>query len=118
VKHQWLDAAAKSAAQRTLATLGKHLTPDGFLGGVTQGNKSTEELQRGNYRVTYPMAMGLRAQLIAALTRHADHEPGDAASRAERRSVFTSVFTSFFVSTPAAARNPLVSPLVAEPQHP
>lgn len=63
----WLDAPAKSAATKTLAGLTPHLTPDGFLGGVTQANKGGEGLQRGEYRVIYQMGMGLMAQLIAAL---------------------------------------------------
>lgn len=63
----WLEAAARTAAAKTLAGLTPHLTPDGFLGGVSQANKGGEELQRGNYRVIYQMGMGLLAQLIAAL---------------------------------------------------
>jgi unsaturated rhamnogalacturonyl hydrolase len=63
----WLDATARAAAVRTLAALRAHLTPDGFLGGVAQANKGGEALQRGGYRVIYQMAMGLMAQLIAAL---------------------------------------------------
>lgn len=63
----WLEAAARTAAAKTLAGLTLHLTPDGFLGGVSQANKGGEELQRGNYRVIYQMGMGLLAQLIAAL---------------------------------------------------
>lgn len=63
----WLDATARSAAARTLTGLLPHLTPDGFLGGVSQANKGGEGLQRGKYRVIYQMGMGLMAQLIAAL---------------------------------------------------
>ncbi len=63
----WLDAKAKTAAVKTLAGLKPHLTPDGFLGGVSQANKGGEPLQRGTYRVIYQMGMGLMAQLIAAL---------------------------------------------------
>jgi unsaturated rhamnogalacturonyl hydrolase len=63
----WLDANARTAAAKTLAGLKPHLTPDGFLGGVSQANKGGEELQRGTYRVIYQMGMGLIAQLIAAL---------------------------------------------------
>lgn len=63
----WLDAPAKAAAVKTLAGLKPHLTPDGFLGGVTQANKGGEGLQRGDYRVIYQMGMGLMAQLIAAI---------------------------------------------------
>jgi unsaturated rhamnogalacturonyl hydrolase len=66
-KHGWLDANAKSAAAKTLADLQKHLTPDGFLGGVSQSNKGGEALQRSDYRSIYQMGMGLMAQLIAAL---------------------------------------------------
>ena len=63
----WLEANARTAAAKTLAGLKQHLTPDGFLGGVSQANKSNEDLQRGTYRVIYQMGMGLMAQLIAAL---------------------------------------------------
>lgn len=67
----WLDAPAKTAAAKTLAGLKPHLTPDGFLGGVSQANKSNEDLQRGTYRVIYQMGMGLMAQLVAALENKA-----------------------------------------------
>ena len=63
----WLAPSAKIAAAKTLAGLKPHLTPDGFLGGVSQANKVGEGLQRGTYRVIYQMSMGLMAQLIAAL---------------------------------------------------
>lgn len=62
-----LPLSARTAAARCLAGLDAHLTRDGFLGGVSQSNKGGEELQRGGYRVIYQMAMGLMAQLIAAL---------------------------------------------------
>lgn len=65
----WLDGAAKFAAAKTLTGLKRHLTADGMLGGVSQANKSTEDLQRGTYRVIYQMGMGLMAQLIAALEK-------------------------------------------------
>jgi rhamnogalacturonyl hydrolase YesR len=63
----WLPAEARQAAQRTLAGLKKHLTPDGLLGGAAQSNKGGESLQQGSYRVIYQMGMGLNAQLLAAL---------------------------------------------------
>ncbi|HID22692.1 MAG TPA: hypothetical protein EYP14_09870 [Planctomycetaceae bacterium] len=46
----------------------KHLTSDGLLGGASQSNKGGESLQRSDYRRVYQMAMGLQAQLIAALS--------------------------------------------------
>ncbi|MBC7927866.1 MAG: glycoside hydrolase family 88 protein, partial [Bryobacteraceae bacterium] len=67
VREGWLDAKARSAAAKTLAGLRAHLTPDGFLGGVTQANKAGEGLQRGDYRVIYQMGVGIMGQLIAAL---------------------------------------------------
>jgi hypothetical protein len=67
VKNGWLDEQARIAAQKTLAGLQTHLTPDGFLGGVSQSNKGGEGLQRSDYRSIYQMGMGLMAQLIAAL---------------------------------------------------
>lgn len=63
----WLEESYLTKAAATLRGLKAHLTPDGFLGGVAQANKGGEALQRGNYRVIYQMAMGLTAQLIAAL---------------------------------------------------
>lgn len=63
----WLDVSARTAAAKTLTGLQPHLTPDGFLGGVSQANKGGEGLQRGSYRVIYQIGMGLMAQLIAAL---------------------------------------------------
>lgn len=66
----WLLAEASMAARRTEAGLESFLTPDGFLGGMAQFNKGGEALQRSDYRVMAPMAMGLAAQLRAA-NRHA-----------------------------------------------
>lgn len=66
-KDGWLDAGARAAAARTLAGLQGHLTPDGFLGGVSQSNKGGLELQRSDYRAIYQMGMGLMAQLVAAV---------------------------------------------------
>lgn len=63
----WLDAGARSAAQRALAGLQPHLTPDGFLDGVSQSNKGGEGLQRSSYRSIFQMGMGLQAQLMAVL---------------------------------------------------
>lgn len=67
VREGWLPSDARRAAEKALAGLKTHLTSDGFLGGVAQSNKGGEGLQRGNYRVIFQMAMGLTAQLIAAL---------------------------------------------------
>lgn len=66
-KDGWLDAGARAAAAKTLVGLQAHLTPDGFLGGVSQSNKGGLELQRSDYRAIYQMGMGLMAQLVAAL---------------------------------------------------
>lgn len=59
--------AARTSARRCLAGLVGHLTADGLLGGVSASNKGGEDLQRGSYRIIYPMGMGLMAQLIGAL---------------------------------------------------
>lgn len=67
VREGWLDAQARRAAENARDGLKNYLTPDGFLGGVAQSNKGGEALQRGDYRVIFQMAMGLTAQLIAAL---------------------------------------------------
>jgi hypothetical protein len=66
-KHGWLDPTAKSSARKVLDALQRHLTPDGFLTGVSQSNKGGEAIQRSDYRVIYQMGMGLMAQLLAAL---------------------------------------------------
>lgn len=63
----WLPAEARTAARKTVSGLEVYLTPDGFLGGMAQFNKGGEALQRSDYRVIAPMAMGLTAQLRAAL---------------------------------------------------
>lgn len=67
----WIDPAAGRCAERTLAGLHKHLTPDGFLGGASQSNKGGLELQKSEYRVIYQMGMGLMGQLIAAVEENA-----------------------------------------------
>lgn len=69
IGHQsgWLDSNAHQSALRALHALQQQLTPDGFLRGVSQVNKAGEALQRGTYRVISQMAMGLTAQLAAAL---------------------------------------------------
>lgn len=72
----WLDQENRAAASRCLDGLLPHLTSDGFLGGVAQSNKGGEALQRSGYRVLYQMAMGLMAQLIAALRHVPFHESG------------------------------------------
>lgn len=64
----WLGDDARQAAQRTLEGLDAHLTPDGLLGGAAQSNKGGDELQKGSYRVLYQLGMGLKAQLMAALS--------------------------------------------------
>jgi len=66
-RHGWLPASAGASAAQTLDGLRTHLTPDGFLGGVSQFNKGGESLQRSDYRVIFQMGMGLMTQLIAAL---------------------------------------------------
>lgn len=63
----WLPESAWTAARRAETGLEAYLTPDGFLGGMAQFNKGGEALQRADYRVIAPMAMGLAAQLRAAL---------------------------------------------------
>ncbi|MCL4204094.1 MAG: glycoside hydrolase family 88 protein [Pirellulaceae bacterium] len=65
----WLPADARRMAQRTLDGLTAYLTPDGLLGGAAQSNKGGDGLQHGSYRVIYQMAMGLKAQLMAALEK-------------------------------------------------
>jgi unsaturated rhamnogalacturonyl hydrolase len=57
-------------ARRACRGLMGHLTPDGWLRGVTQSNKREThamDIQRSNYRIIAPWGMGLLAQLLAAL---------------------------------------------------
>ncbi len=63
-----------ATAQRAKDALMKQLTPDGWLRGVSQSNKSEAaglDLQRSTHRVIAPWGMGLLAQLTAALHRPA-----------------------------------------------
>ncbi len=62
--------AAEAAARRALVGLVNYLTPDGWLTGVSQSNKSQThamDIQRSSYRVIGPWGMGMLAQLCAAL---------------------------------------------------
>jgi rhamnogalacturonyl hydrolase YesR len=61
-----LSAEDLAAAQLAIPALIARLTPDGFLTGVTQGNRGGERLQRSDYRVISQMGMGLMGQLLAA----------------------------------------------------
>lgn len=60
-------AACIEAARGTVSALGRHLSSEGLLGGVAQLNRGGEALQRGNFRVHAPFAMGLLASARAAL---------------------------------------------------
>lgn len=64
----WADQVCQEAASKTLRGLKRHLTPDGFLTGMSPSNKREAgiALQRSAYRVNCQTAMGLMAQLIAA----------------------------------------------------
>ena len=57
--------AAREAALRARDGLGAHLTPDGLLGHATPGNRSGDGASAR--RILFPPAMGMAAQLIAAL---------------------------------------------------
>lgn len=65
--HGLLPETAFHAAIRALQALEAALTPDGFLGGVSQANRGGEALQRSDYRVLSQMGMGLLGQLAAAV---------------------------------------------------
>lgn len=67
VRHGLLPEKFRAVAEKTRRGVVPFLTPDGFLGGCAQSNKGGLGLQEGNYRVIYPMGMGLLAQLHAAL---------------------------------------------------
>ncbi|WNR45758.1 glycoside hydrolase family 88 protein [Paenibacillus roseipurpureus] len=67
VKLGVLGDRAAAAAKRTRDALDDFLTADGVLGGVSQNNKSGEELQRDGYRILSQMGTGLATQLYAAL---------------------------------------------------
>jgi hypothetical protein len=56
---------AFTAAREAVDVLIEYLTPDGMLRGVSQTNRGGEPLQRSDYRVIFPMAMGLLAQALA-----------------------------------------------------
>lgn len=62
-----LPGSFRRAAMKAKRGLIPHLTPDGFLSGVAQANKGGAALQRSDYRVNAQFAMGLMAQLLAAL---------------------------------------------------
>lgn len=66
--HRLLPSAARQAAVKASRALKTYLTPDGWLTGVAQANKGGAALQRGGYRVIAQFAMGLMAQLAAALS--------------------------------------------------
>ncbi len=65
----WLDPATRDAARRTLTGLLPHVQPDGMLGGMSQSNKAegAEDLQRSEFRTISATALGLAAQLMAAI---------------------------------------------------
>jgi hypothetical protein len=63
--HGILDAKYRGVAATAVETLKTYLTPDGLLTGVSQSNCGGEALQRGPYRVIFPMGMGLLAQAMA-----------------------------------------------------
>jgi rhamnogalacturonyl hydrolase YesR len=67
VRYNFLDPQALAHARQAFQSISRHLTPDGFLGGVAQANKGGEALQTANYRVISQFGMGLFAQLLAAL---------------------------------------------------
>ena len=73
-KRGWAEPSCMEAAKKTLDGLKKHLTPDGFLTGMSQSNKREAgiALQRSDYRVNCQTAMGLMAQLIAASKNNVD----------------------------------------------
>ncbi len=66
-KAGWIEKDALSAAHRAEVGLSRHLTSDGFLGGVAQLNRGGDALQRGGYRVLGQFALGLYGQLQIAL---------------------------------------------------
>ena len=65
VNSGFLPKDKKMHAAKALRGLLPYLTPDGYLGGVAQGNRGGEALQLSTYRVMAQMGMGLLAQLVA-----------------------------------------------------
>lgn len=61
------DAGVIDVAQRTRAALDKLIQPDGFLASVAPNNKRGEKEQHTHRRTIEPFALGLYAQLVAAL---------------------------------------------------
>jgi rhamnogalacturonyl hydrolase YesR len=64
-RHNLLDNEALTATRNALPALADFLTDDGMLRGVSQSNRGGEALQRSDYRVIFPMGMGLLAQFFA-----------------------------------------------------
>lgn len=65
----WVDRAALDAASRCWNGLQEHLVDGGFLDSVAPNNKRGETFQRSPQRSCEPLAMGLMAQLEAALVQ-------------------------------------------------
>lgn len=68
-RHGIEKEAATEVAEKAFEGLQSHLRPDGLLGGAAPENVGGEALQRSGYRVIYPMAMGLMAQLAGSLAK-------------------------------------------------
>jgi unsaturated rhamnogalacturonyl hydrolase len=67
VNYKLIGEAYRQVSVQALCGLIRYITADGYLRGVAQSNKAGEELQRSDYRVISPMALGLLGQLVAAL---------------------------------------------------
>ncbi|TVS19905.1 MAG: hypothetical protein EA424_06675, partial [Planctomycetaceae bacterium] len=66
-RHGIETEVATEVAAAAFKGLQAYLRPDGLLGGAAPENTGGEALQRSGYRVIFPMAMGLMAQLAGTL---------------------------------------------------
>jgi len=68
-RHGIETEVATKVATAAFQGLQAHLRPDGLLGGAAPENVGGEALQRSGYRVIFPMAMGMMAQLAGNLAK-------------------------------------------------
>lgn len=65
--HELVETTYHQKILLTFSEVQNYLSADGYLRGIAQSNKAGEDLQRSDYRVISPMALGLLGQLVATL---------------------------------------------------
>lgn len=65
-KEGFLPSSYLDRALRCREAARRYITPTGYLSGCSQSNKGGEELQRSDYRVTLPYALGMYGLLEAS----------------------------------------------------